>query len=100
MKGLSKLLMVDKSTMSKVLQKLIAEGLVNKNQDPLDKRSYHLNPTEKTKEVYETIIREENRLTMKCYAGFSKTEQNTLLDLIQKMRQNIEDDWYELKQYK
>ena len=57
MKELSQLLMVDKTTTSKVVQKLIVEGLVNKDQDPLDKRSYHLNPTLKTEEVYETIIR-------------------------------------------
>ncbi len=100
MKELSQLLMVDKTTTSKVVQKLIAEGLVNKDQDTLDKRSYHLTPTEKTKEVYATIIREENRLTIKCYSGFEKTEQKTVLNLIQKMRQNIEDDWYELKRYK
>lgn len=59
-----------------------------------------MNPTDKTKEIYVTIIREENRLTTKCYAGFSKTEQKTVLYLIQKMRQNIEDDWYEFKRYK
>jgi len=100
MKELSQLLMVDKTTTSKVVQKLIVEGLVSKDQDPQDKRSYHLAPTVKTKEVYAIIIKEENRLTSKCYTSFTKADQKTVLGLIHKMRQNIEDDWYELKRYK
>lgn len=100
MKVLSQLLMVDKTTASKVVQKLVAKKLVRKIQDPQDKRAYPLFPTSKAKEAYAIIIEEENRLTRQCYSGFDKDQQRLVLMLIQKMRQNIEDDWYALKRYK
>ena len=100
MKELSKLLMVDKTTASKVVQKLIAEKLVRKIQDSNDKRAYPLFPTTKAEEAYATIIEEENRLTHQCYAGFDIEQQEMVLASIQKMRQNIEDDWFALKRYK
>lgn len=100
MKELSQLLMVDKTTTSKVVQKLIAEQLVSKTQDPQDKRAYHLFPTNKAREAYTIIIEEENRLTAQCYSGFKENEQSLVLHLIRKMRRNIEDDWFELKRYK
>jgi DNA-binding MarR family transcriptional regulator len=100
MKELSQLLMVDKTTASKVVQKLVAEKLVRKTQDPQDKRAYPLYPTKKAEEAYAVIIEEENRLTRQCYSGFDQDQQEMVLTLIQKMRQNIENDWYALKNYK
>jgi DNA-binding MarR family transcriptional regulator len=100
MKELSQLLMVDKTTTSKVVQKLITEKLVRKKQDAHDKRAYHLFPTAQAKQAYRTIIKEENRLTSQCYSSLNKEQQKTVLTLIGKMRQNIEDDWYTLKRYK
>ncbi len=100
MKELSQLLMVDKTTTSKVVQKLITEKLVRKKQDTEDKRAYHLFPTEKAAQAYNIIIEEENRLTTQCYSGFNKDQQETVLTLIRNMRQNIEDDWYTLKRYR
>jgi DNA-binding MarR family transcriptional regulator len=100
MKDLSQMLMVDKTTTSKVVHKLIAENLVSKTQDTLDKRAYNLFPTVKAKQAYAIIIEEENRLTAQCYAGFDAEEQKAVLALVQKMRQNIEQDWFELKRYR
>lgn len=100
MKELSQLLMVDKTTTSKVVQKLIIEKLVYKKQDTNDKRAYLLFPTIQAEQAYSVIIKEENRLTSQCYSSLSKQQQKTVLTLIRKMRQNIEDDWYTLKSYK
>ncbi len=46
------------------------------------------------------IIEEENRLTRQCYGGIDATLQQAILELIQKMRRNIDADWYELKRYR
>ena len=92
--------MVDKTTASKVVQKLVAEKLVRKIQDTQDKRAYLLFSTAKAKKAYAVIIEEENRLTRQCYSGFDNDQQEKILILIRKMRQNIEDDWYALKRYK
>jgi DNA-binding MarR family transcriptional regulator len=100
MKELSQFLMVDKTTTSKVVQKLITEKLVRKNQDTQDKRVYQLFPTAKAKLAYTIIIEEENRLTSQCHTDLNKVQQETVLTLIQKMRKNIADDWYTLKRYR
>lgn len=100
MKELSQLLMVDKTTTSKVVQKLIKEGLVVKKQDTDDKRAIQLYPTAKAKQAYGTIIEEENRLTSQCYSGFNASQKKTVLQLIRTMRENIEDDWFTLKRYR
>ena len=100
MKELSQILMVDKTTTSKVVQKLISEKLVCKTQDSQDKRTYHLFSTAKAQQAYNIMIEEENRLTSQCYSGFTKDQQGMVLELIKKMRQNIENDWFELKRYK
>ena len=100
MKELCQLLMVDKTATSKVIKKLIGEGLVEKEQDASDKRAYKLFPTQRAKEAYQTIIDEENRLTRQCYEGLDAGEKEVLKILIRKMRKNIEDDWLELKRYK
>ena len=99
MKQLSRLLMVDKTTTSKAVQKLVAEKLVGKEQNPEDKRAFMLFPTPKARQAYGVIIEEENRLTRQCYEGFDKSQQRAILKSIQKMRANIEDDWYEIKRY-
>ena len=100
MKELSQLLMVDKTTTSKVVQKLITEKLIYKTQGTQDKRVYQLFPTVKATQAYNVIIDEENRLTSSCYAGLDKVQQETVLALIKKMRLNIEDDWFTLKRYR
>ena len=100
MKELCQLLMVDKTTTSRVVQKLIAEQLVNKEQDAQDQRACHLFPTAKARQAYMIIVAEENRLTSQCYSGMDKNQQKTLLELVRKMRQNIDEDWYKLKNYR
>ncbi|MCG8635771.1 MAG: MarR family winged helix-turn-helix transcriptional regulator [Desulfobacterales bacterium] len=99
MKELSRLLAVDKTTASKVVKKLADEKLVRKARDPADRRARPLYPTEKAAAAYRVIIEEENRLTRQCYAGFTPDEQAAVLDMITRMRQNIEADWCALKNY-
>lgn len=100
LKELSQLLMVDKTTTSKVVKKLIALGLVTKCQDEQDKRAYLLFPTSKANDAYRTIIEEENRLTAQCYAGFDEEQRCEVLAHVRQMRMNIEDDWFTLKRYR
>ena len=96
---LSRMLMVDKTTASKVVRKLIDEGFVAKIRDERDKRSFNLFPSNKASEVYSFLIREENHLTDKCLSGFSREEAYAVLNMVRIMRKNIEEDWFELKEY-
>ncbi len=90
---LSALLKVDKTTTTKAVQKLLAEGLVDRERDETDRRMWRLVPTELALEVYPQIIAEENRCLDICLAGFSAEEKAAALQLLRRMRENIEQDW-------
>lgn len=90
---LSSLLKVDKTTTTKAVQKLIAEGFIFKERDIEDKRMWRLFPENKALNAYEKIIEEENRNIRICFNNFSEEEKSTVYKLIKRMSENIEDDW-------
>ena len=97
---LSNLLKVDKATTTKAVQKLLKENYVMRKRNQEDKRGWHLFPSVKAKEIYPYIIQEENRNIEICFTGLSLEERETVYQLLKRMRENIEHDWKELKNYK
>lgn len=97
---LSNLLKVDKATTTKAVQKLLKEDYVMRERNQEDKRGWHLFPSMKAKEIYPYIIQEENRNIEICFTGLSLEERETVYQLLKRMRENIEHDWKELKNYK
>lgn len=97
---LSNILKVDKATTTKAIQKLITEKYVFRERDNADKRIWHLFPTQKAKEIYSYIIQEENRNIEICFKDFNLVERRTVYQLLKRMRENIEQDWKELKSCK
>ena len=94
---LSNLLKVDKTTTAKALQKLIDAGYIRKARDEQDKRMWRLYAESKGLDTYSQLIEEENRNISVCFAHFSEGEKETVLTLIKKMCNNIENDWNRLK---
>ena len=88
---LSNMLKVDKTTTTKAVKKLIDLGYINKEQDEKDRREYRLIPCEKAFEVYDFIIREEQKQLEISFKGFSKEEM--AVKLIERMSINIEEYW-------
>ncbi|MBV7273663.1 MarR family transcriptional regulator [Clostridiaceae bacterium UIB06] len=96
---LSNLLKVDKTTTTKATQKLIEAGYIDKKRDHIDKRIWRLYPKEKALKVYSFIIEEENRNIEICFNNFSAEEKELVNKLVKKMRENIENDWKETKNF-
>jgi len=94
---LSNILKVDKTTTTKVIQKLIEEGYVTKERDKVDKRMWRLFPTEKAQNIYPIIIGEENRNIRECFTNFTEHQKKVVYELVKKMRMNSEEDWNKLK---
>jgi DNA-binding MarR family transcriptional regulator len=90
---LTMLLKMDKTSTTKAIQKLEAEGYIERKKDKLDKRIIRLYPCEKGLEVYEDIIDEENRSTAVCLTDFCEEERELANRIILKMRENIEAEW-------
>lgn len=97
---LSNMLKVDKTTTTKAVQKLIKVGYVDKIQDETDKRGYNLFPTQKSIEVYDLIIKEENRNIEVCLDKFTESEKMVINQLVKRMSKNIETDWNNKKSKK
>jgi DNA-binding MarR family transcriptional regulator len=97
---LTSILKVDKTTTTKATQKLIKEDYITKKINTDDKRISMLYPTEKALEIYNVIITEENRSIDICFKDFSENEKILAYQLVKKMQENIESDWYDLKHYK
>ncbi|MCI4866434.1 MarR family transcriptional regulator [Clostridioides difficile] len=94
---LSNMLKVDKATTTKAIQKLIKAGYIDKKQDKFDKRGYNLTPTDKSLEVYELIIEEENRSIEICFDNFTDEEKKVVTKLLEKMSKNVENEWFKVK---
>ncbi|MEA5007831.1 MarR family winged helix-turn-helix transcriptional regulator [Clostridium tyrobutyricum] len=94
---LSNLLKVDKTTTTKVVQKFIKAGYIDKKRDMNDKRMWRLYPKEKALEIYPLIIKEENNRVEICFDNFTEEEKELAYQLVKKMRKNIENHWKEIK---
>lgn len=97
---LSNQLKIDKTTTTKAIQKLISEGFVERKKKENDKRYWHLYPTMMAKNIYDSIIAEENRCIGACLTGFNESEKETVLNLIRRMGSNIDEEWRKLKSAK
>ena len=83
---------LDKSQGSRAVVSLVNKGLIEKLQNQHDARTYDLFLTAKGKLVYEEVvalITHRNTLAMKT---LSVDEQDTLLRLIGKIQQNLENN--------
>lgn len=61
---------------------------------------WRLYPNEKALDIYSFIIEEENRNIQVCLNDFSVEEKELVSKLVKKMRENIENDWKETKNFK
>ena len=68
-------------------------GFIEKQDDAHNKKIKKLFPTEKGKKVYPYIKRENVYSNNVALAGFSESEAETIFNLIQRVRKNIEKDW-------
>lgn len=90
---LAELIKVDRSTAARAIQKLEINGFIEKKEDQNNKKIKKLIPTEKGKNVYPSIKRENDYSNIIALEGFSEKEAETTFVLLQRIRKNIEKDW-------
>lgn len=96
LKELSYKLKMDKTTVTKAIQKLIIAGYISKNVNKQDNRIANLTPTDKAIKMYDEIISEKNRIIDICLNGITHEEFETLNNLIKTMLHNINKEWEKL----
>lgn len=90
---LAEMIKVDRTTASRAVKKLDMNGFIEKKGDQHNKKIKRLYPTEKGQSVYPFIIRENNHSNKVALDGFSEEEAERALQLLQKVRMNIEKNW-------
>lgn len=87
------LLKVDRSTASRAIEKLRQSGFIYKEKNPDNKKNLALYPTEKGEAMYKILKREDDYSNAIAIQGFSLEEQAVLLELLQRIRRNVEPEW-------
>ncbi|MEW5592015.1 MarR family transcriptional regulator [Peribacillus frigoritolerans] len=90
---LAEMIKVDRTTAARAIKKLEINGFIEKKEDKHNKKIKKLFPTEKGKNVYPFIKNENDYSNIVALEGFSEREVETISDLLQRVRKNVEKDW-------
>ncbi|MFD1774610.1 MarR family winged helix-turn-helix transcriptional regulator [Paenibacillus rhizophilus] len=90
---LAEMIKVDRTTAARAIKKLEINGFIEKKEDKHNKKIKKLFPTENGKNVYPFIKRENDYSNIVALEGFSEREVETIFNLLQRIRKNIEKDW-------
>lgn len=87
--GLAEILDLTPITLTRHLDRLEQEGLVQRRADPSDRRAYQLFLTPAVRPVLETMRELAEQARAQALAGLSSTEQKELMRLLHKVRCNL-----------
>ncbi|MEK3780324.1 MarR family transcriptional regulator [Paenibacillus sp. FSL R5-0810] len=90
---LAEMIKVDRTTAARAIKKLELHGFIEKKEDHHNRKIKRLFPTEKGKRVYPFIKREHDYSNGVALEGLSENEAETLFNLLQRVRKNVEKDW-------
>ncbi|HWK22336.1 MAG TPA: MarR family transcriptional regulator [Ureibacillus sp.] len=90
---IAEMIKVDRTTVARAIKKLELNGFIEKREDPTNKKIKKLYPTDKGENVYPFIKRENDYSNLMALNGLSECEVNTIFELLQKVRKNVEKDW-------
>lgn len=94
---IAEMIKVDRTTAARAIQKLEINGFIEKHDDPNNRKSKKLFPTEKGKTVYPFIKKENDYSNEVALTGFTESEAVTLYNLLQRVRENVTKDWELIK---
>ncbi|RKQ15618.1 MarR family winged helix-turn-helix transcriptional regulator [Ureibacillus endophyticus] len=94
---LAEMIKVDRTTAARAIKKLELNGFIEKKDDPHNKKIKKLFPTEKGQQIYPFIKRENDYSNQVALQGLSEDEVETIFNLLQRVRKNVEKDWEHVK---
>jgi len=90
---LAEMIKVDRTTAARAIKKLEIQGFIEKKNDEENKKIKKLYATDKGEEVYPFLKKEGEYTDKVALSGFSLKETETMHQLLQRVRKNIEVDW-------
>ncbi|PTK58289.1 MarR family transcriptional regulator [Staphylococcus nepalensis] len=94
---LVEMLKIDRATASRAIKNMENNGLITKKSQKENKKNKILYATEKGEELYSFIIRENEHSNSVALEGLTETEITTLVKLLDKVKNNISEDWLYVK---
>jgi MarR family transcriptional regulator for hemolysin len=86
---LAELAEVDPMTMVRILDRMEAEGLLERRPDPADRRARCLYLTAKAKPILGEIWRLSDEIRAEIFAGVSQAEHEQFMSVLQRLYDNI-----------
>ncbi|MFD0050966.1 MarR family winged helix-turn-helix transcriptional regulator [Actinomycetes bacterium NPDC127524] len=90
---LAEMIKVDRTTAARAIKKLEMNGFIEKKEDQHNKKIKKLFPTDKGKNVFPIIKRENEYSNTAALKGLTQEETEIIANLLQKVRKNVEKDW-------
>lgn len=75
-------LQIDKGTVAKTLQQILAFGFITRRNSPRDRRVNQLYPTQKALDIYPQIMETARLWTRHIFSGFTKDEAGMFLNFL------------------
>lgn len=97
---LSEILLVDKTSTAKAVNKLVTKGYITKKKDLNDKRNYNLSLTHTGEKACSFLIKEEQFVTRKSLSTLTDANQQLLLEHLQEVNKTVATIFYGLKEEK
>ena len=86
-------LKMDKTTITRAIQKLIDAKYIKKQQDNIDKRLWHLYALDKCTKIYDDIIAEKNKIMSTCFKDVNADDIEIFDNVVNKISKNINIEW-------
>lgn len=91
------LIKVDRTTASRAIQKLETTGFFVRKGDEINKKIKRIYPTKKAQKIYPTIKKENIYSNEVALSGFSEAENHQLHEMLQRVQDNVSNDWEYVK---
>lgn len=88
---LAKMFHIDKGTIARSIQKLEDKKLVQRVQDPVNRRRYRLSLTEKGEKIIPEILNAEKKWEDTIFKNFSPEEHSLLVEGVEALAKNSLD---------
>ncbi|GAF36899.1 MarR family winged helix-turn-helix transcriptional regulator [Lentilactobacillus farraginis] len=94
---LAEMIKVDRTTAARAIQKLEKSGLIEKRPDDNNKKIRRLFVSERGRQLAPVIERENHYSNKMALTGLSNQQADQLAELLEKVSQNVSDDWERVK---
>jgi len=89
MRELSRRLMVTGGNVTGLTDRLVAEGLVERHDDPSDRRAWTVQLTSEGRRQFRAMARAHEAWVMDLFSGLSAAQQAQLFDLLGRLKQSL-----------